>query len=172
MKNEPKNHLRACNMCKWWISNKDGLYTMYTCYTTFWKCLSKIHKSIKQISKKAITHYVVTSIYTVSRVNHIFHDFKKLISKVSTSLTSCVHSYRLNTPDYETRVNTLTNPVINECVQRVTCVQRWCCNNRDVYVVDINGYYVGEPMISINIYYRIRRFNTIHKVGDDYEDIP
>ncbi len=82
-------------MCKRCASISEVMYTMYTRYTTFKGTLSKNLISINNLSKKAITHYVVDSIYTYSRLERVYMYpltfFKKVISKTSTLLTSCIH---------------------------------------------------------------------------------
>jgi hypothetical protein len=65
---EKYNKEKECTRCNMYTSTYAVMYTMYTRYTTFRNCLSKNHNSIKQLSKKAITHYVVNSIKGFSPV--------------------------------------------------------------------------------------------------------
>lgn len=137
---------------------------MYTCYTTFWKDLSKNHISIKQLSKKAITHYVVDSIYKYRSSRnihiHLVQFFRKGISKVSTLLTRCVHS---NLYKWLYREITWVNPLDLIKNDSVTVTRKFFWR-----VIDNNPRFY-ERMYSMYMRTLYLHYSFLDK-GDDYEE--
>jgi hypothetical protein len=156
---------KECTTCNLYTSTYAVMYTMYTRYTTFRFSLSKIHNSIKQLSKKAITHYVVDSIYRYSLSRKVYIQsltfWKNLNLKTSTYLTRCIHSISLNFSEWAKGSPKRFDYQDFGSVQCIHVTHRLMVDGLDIYIIwqFTLSFYNGK----------IRRFQDMFSYGDDYE---